>query len=177
MNLKRAFTERARLNSDYNKLYSEFRGYPFSATVPEAGLGLAIEEYPVRDTYEKLCYLEEVIAHLNAAIDKANANSEARLIIAQINGLKMRANLINCMAQCQKTFKEKVRELDRSLYDANGNCGVYVIKDYVKTSDLDYITIQEAIQKEIRDKEDELETVNVNTEVELDDVLKEFFSK
>ena len=177
MNLKRAFTERARLNADYNKLYSEFRSYPFSTVVPEAEEGLTIEEYPVKDTYTKLCELEEIIALLNAAIDKANANSDARYIIAQLNGLKMRANLISSMVQSQKSFKEKVKELDRSLYDANGNSGVYVVREYVKTSDLNFVELQRLLQQEIRNKEDELEEVNVKTEVELDDRLKDFFSK
>lgn len=175
MKLSRAFTERARLTKAYEAIIGNINQTDFNLEVKNVsfeGMNLKNFEYakkaPKYNLDQMLTELKEVgnaLALFNAAIDEANANSEARFILSQLTNLRRQQVVIGRLVSYQDNFVQSREEYDSRKYDEKGNQGVYVTKYFIPASTQDFTAIYKANEKTIRDLEDQLSEINASTEV------------
>ena len=178
MKLSRAFTERARLTKAYEAIIGNLNQTDFNLEVKNVtfdslniikGFTFA-KKAPKYDLDQMLTELTEVgnaLALFNAAIDEANANSEARFILSQLTNLRRQQVVIGRFVSYQDNFVQSKEEYDRLKYDEKGNQGVYVTKYFVPASTQDFTALYKANEKTIRDLEDKLSEINSTTEVKV----------
>lgn len=179
MKLSRAFTERARLTKEYEEIVSNIGQSDFSLEVKEPtfnenGCITTFKEfakkapkYGLDQLLMDLTVVGNALALFNAAIDKANANSEARFILSQLTNLRRQQNTLARLAAHQDAFVYSREDYDARKYDEKGNQGAYITKYFVPASTANFTALQKANEKTIRDLEDQLSEINASTEVEV----------
>ena len=177
MKLSRAFTERARLTKAYEAIIGNINQTDFNLEVKNVTFEGLVPKYydfvrkaPKYDLDQMLVELKEVgnaLALFNAAIDEANANSEARFILSQLTNLRRQQVVIGRLVSYQDNFVQSREEYDSRKYDEKGNQGVYVTKYFIPASNQDFTAIYKANEKSIRDLEDRLSEINSTTDVEV----------
>ena len=177
MKLSRAFTERARLTKAYEAIIGSINQTDFNIEVKNVTFEGLVPKYydhvgkaPKYDLDQMLVGLKEVgnaLALFNAAIDEANANSEARFILSQLTNLRRQQVVIGRLVSYQDNFVQSREEYDSRRYDEKGNQGTYVTKYFIPASTQDFTAIYKENEKTIRDLEDQLSEVNATTEVEV----------
>lgn len=177
MKLSRAFTERARLTRAYEKIVSNINSLEFNIEVKDPSYqGTVMTSYTyakkepkfkLDDLMVDLTQVGNALALFNAAIDEANAKSEARFILSQLTNLRRQLTILSRFVQYQDNFVEKVEEYDRLRYDDKGNQGCYVTKYYIPASKNDFTALYKETEKSIRELEDKLAEINATVEVEV----------
>lgn len=172
MRLSRAFTVRSRLNAAYSKAAMAFAGSDVSvkADLDDTNRKIISPD----DAYYNLMRIGEAIAELNAAIEKANANSDARLILFKLNELKQRANMVNRMVGNVNAFQPVKQEYFQYEWDdVAKERGVYRPVNYKLNTTIDWEGMSDAIAKDIMDLEDKLADINANTEVVISEEVQD----
>lgn len=115
------------------------------------------------------------LSDLNAAIDKANATSEARATIYELEGLKQQIKFARKAVQEQENFKPEVTEFDRNASNSVTNSlGAYVVKKYYFDSEINWDAEVKQTQKAIRKLEDKVAEINAATSVSISSDLEKF---
>lgn len=170
MNIKKAFTIRSRLNKYAKDLSIQLTAV--SLEVPES----TQFSDKIDAAYEQLNKSIEALAKLNALIDKANGNSEARYNISKQEGLKNLVHRIESFALTQRDFIPEREEYDQYRCDENGNKGAYVIKKYKLNTKIDWISELKKVKKELVKLQDDLDEINSKIEVDVPEDIIEFYN-
>lgn len=177
MKLSRAFTERARLTKAYEALIGNINQTDFNIEVKDVAFkGEEISQftyvkkapkYNLDEQLKELTELGNALALFNAAIDEANAKSEARFILSQLTNLRRQQVVIGRLVSYQDNFVQSNEDFDSRKYDEKGNQGVYITKYYIPASAQDFTARYKDNEKTIHELEDKLSEVNATTEVDV----------
>lgn len=165
MNLKKAFVVRSRLTRKYRELESDVEQLNYK--VQEKDYDDYMSKVNVDGAYQQLCKAGEMLAKMNAAIDKANGNSKARENLSLQEALRRRLTIAIRYKEEQNAYKPQEEEYDSYRYDANGNKGTFITKVYKKTSNIDWMEESEKIKREMLKLQDELDEINSEAIVEV----------
>ena len=172
--LKKAFTLRNRLTKQYDDIMYNLTNTDYAVEVDKDKKPVKKQIVDFDKQTELLFTLGELISDVNAAIDKANANSEARKLLAQITERKRRCSFFRHFVSEMNKFEEETKEVDEYLYDEKGNRGVYVTKHYKPVSSVDFAKELKIGEQQISELEDRLEEVNNETFLELPNSIHNF---
>lgn len=175
MKLSRAFTERARLTKAYEAMIGNINQTDFNIEVKNVSFeGTNLKnfdfakkapKYNLDQLWVEVTELGNALALFNAAIDEANANSEARFILSQLTNLRRQQVVIGRLVSYQDNFVPSREEYDSRKYDEKGNQGVYVTKYFIPASTQDFTALYKENERTIHDLEDKLSEINSTTEV------------
>lgn len=169
ISLQSAFTKRARLTKEYDKIVGLINSTPYSMPCDATGVVLKEPKYKLDDLLGRLDQIGYMLALFNAAIDKANANSKARECLNHITHLRRKCNSVRRLAQYQDMHQDNKIEYDQYARDDKGNSGNYVTKFYKAASETDFTAELESLERTIRKYEDDLQEINHTTMVEVPD--------
>ena len=172
MKLSRAFTVRARLTNAYNVTETRVKQAKISTLVDLETATAEPVAINLDQEYVNLCTIGDILARLNAAIDKANANSKARELLSRITNVNRKFDLVKRECFQLEQFKPVEKVFDNYAYDEKTNSrGKYVTKNYQLITQVDWTAEAEKLAREKLSYEDELAEVNASTDVELDEEI------
>lgn len=172
MNLKKAFVVRSRLTRHYRELENKLESV---AIVTEKGK-------PYKDNpdalFSELMVAGTMLAKVNAAIDKANGNSEARLNLSIQENLRRMLTITSLMTARVEKFEPVKTEYDSNLFDKENQVkGMYVQKEYELHSNKDWSSECESIKRKMRTLEDQLDEINAEVVVDFDQEVLDYICK
>lgn len=163
LTLTRAFTIRKRLQSLIADTVSDL-SYRAQLIV-EQGTKSKIS---YDQTYQNLDALKHAEAELNAAIDEANANSEARKIIYNLEAMKSLRRFIEKAIDEKRNYEPEKMEWDpKASNTVTNSLGNYVVKKYDFDSQIDFEAELKNLNKTILQHEDLVSEINAKTPVEI----------
>lgn len=171
MTLAKAFVVRKRLNSEFIKISDKLDNTPLWFEVGKAEEEAAAQSFD--GDYEKMVEFSNVISELNAAIDKANGDSQARKIIAEISEAKILLSKTEKFGREAKRFVASKDIFDNYKYNENGERGTYVTHNYKMSTSMDFEKLAKDYKKKIRKLEDQLSEENAKTIVKISEELEE----
>lgn len=174
MKLQRAFTERKRLTKRYEEICSKINCCNFSVETYQDGRYIKSVKLDLDLLLDEQQLAGEMLAEMNAAIDEANANSEARFILSKLVAARRRLASLQRLNSLEEAFEATKEEYDAYRYDGKGNQGMYITKYYRKASEKDFEVLVKEQEKFIRDLEDKLSEVNATTEVDVPQTVLEY---
>lgn len=175
MTLTKAFVERKRLTNEFAKISSKLADIPLWFEVGKQEEEATAQSFD--EDYKKLVEFSEVISELNAEIDKANGNSQARKIIAEITATRNLLGITESFEKDAKHFVATKEIFDNYKYNENGERGTYVTHNYKMSSSMDFEKMVKEYRKKIHKLEDQLAEENAKTIVELSEELEEHIFK
>ena len=174
MKLQRAFTERKRLTKRYDEICSRINCCNFSIETDSTGQDIKSVKTDLDSYLEEQQLAGEMLAEMNAAIDEANANSEARFILSKLVAARRRLSSLQRLESFEEVFEVTKEDYDAYRYDDKGNQGMYITKHYRKASNQDFAVLVKDQEKNIRELEDKLSEVNATTEVDVPPTVLEY---
>lgn len=169
MKLQRAFRERKVLTEIYTKITDEISSTPYSYRAEDETRKKNVDELFAQEEQ-----VGDMLARFNAAIDKANGNSQAKEILSKLTQLRRKQQLLQKFEREQRAFVPQKKEFDSYLYDENGNRGKYITIDFKKNSETNFEEEVKKNSSKIRKLEDQLSEINYATEVEVPKDILEY---